>query len=51
MRSRYWRESGAEEAGQKTEIFALQSDIETLPNLNGRGLGRNTFIHIVGRIF
>ena len=51
MKSRYWKESGAEEAGQKIEIFAWQSDIETHPNLNGRGLGRNTFIRIVGRIY
>ena len=51
MRSRYWKESGAEEAGQKTEFFAKQSDIETHPNLNGRGLSRNTFIHKVGRIY
>ena len=51
MKSRCWKESGAEEAGQKTEIFVKQSDIETHPNLSGRGLGRNTFIHIVGRIY
>ena len=49
-----WRkagQSGVEEAGLKTEIFASQSVIETHPNLNGQCLSRNTFIHIVGRIY
>ena len=38
--------------GTENRNFCIkESDIETHPNLNGRGLGRNTFTHIVGRIY